>query len=93
MNDAEDDLREWQPELENVESSAHMIDNNLMPSSTRGNATEGGHYRGQRTSGAGTSQSAHPSGHNGVASRVTSNASVNRPAYAQSEFDTGSVAQ
>lgn len=32
LNDAEDDLKDWQPELEDVPSHAHL-DNNLMPSS------------------------------------------------------------
>ncbi len=32
LNDAEDDLKDWRPELEDVASSAHL-DNNLMPSS------------------------------------------------------------
>lgn len=32
LNDAEDDLRDWQPELEDVRSNA-QLENNLMPSS------------------------------------------------------------
>ena len=32
LNDAEDDLKDWQPELEDVPSHANL-DNNLMPSS------------------------------------------------------------
>jgi hypothetical protein len=32
LNDAEDDLRDWQPELEDVPSRA-QLDNNLLPSS------------------------------------------------------------
>ena len=32
LNDAEDDLKDWQPELEDVPSNA-TLDNNLMPSS------------------------------------------------------------
>lgn len=34
MNDAEDDLRDWAPEMEDVPSSAGNIGANLMPAST-----------------------------------------------------------
>lgn len=33
LNDAEDDLKDWQPELEDVPSQAGNLDNNLMPRS------------------------------------------------------------
>jgi hypothetical protein len=92
LNDAEDDLREWQPELEDVGSSAHMIDNNLMPSSTRGDAIEGEHENGRVTTGPGASQGTHLSEHNDTASRVTSGTSINTgPAYSQSESEAGVV--
>lgn len=33
LNDAEDDLKEWQPELEDVPSNAQNLEANLMPGS------------------------------------------------------------
>src|ERR1700712_4467327 len=33
LNDAEDDLKDWQPQLEDVPSNAEHLESNLMPSS------------------------------------------------------------
>jgi hypothetical protein len=94
LNDAEDDLREWQPELEDVGSSAHMVDNNFMPSSIQGDAVEGERRNGRVTTGAGDSQGTHLSEHNDASGRVASGGSVSTgPAYARSESEAGVATQ
>jgi hypothetical protein len=89
LNDAEDDLREWTPDLEDVGSSAHMIDNSLMPSSVSQSETiRGENENGRVLDGGADSEGAHLAQHNGEASRVTSGASVTTGAYPASETGT-----
>lgn len=89
LNDAEDDLREWQPELEEVGSSAHKIDNTLMPS-TR--AIEGRNGTLQAIRDSADTEDSHLAEHNDSSSRVTSGGSVTTgPTYAVSESEAGVV--
>jgi len=85
LNDAEEDLREWQPELEDVGSSAH-IDNTLMPVQQNDFAEE------HATTGNDLSEGSHLAEHN--ESRVTSGtaASTTGHSYAPSESEAGVVA-
>ncbi|KAK2623984.1 hypothetical protein QTJ16_006618 [Diplocarpon rosae] len=46
LNDAEDDLKEWQPELEDVTSHASNLESNLMPSSVSQQGTVAGSVAG-----------------------------------------------
>lgn len=90
LNDAEDDLREWQPELEEVGNSAHRIDNSLMPISSSAGADEtshrnGGHHR------ADTGES-NLDGNDDNASRVTSGSITTGPTYAASESEAAITA-
>jgi len=68
LNDAEEDLREWVPELEDVPSSANM-DPNLMPSNNA-NArayegdNEGGHVLDSSTHASAEAQGSHLAHHN-----------------------------
>lgn len=39
LNDAEDDLREWQPSIDPISSAATYMGTNLMPSSTAPGST------------------------------------------------------
>jgi hypothetical protein len=95
LNDAEDDLRDWQPELEDVGSSAHLIDNSLMPTSPQQSAGPigGEQADGRAVSGTADAEGSHLAGHNET-SRATSGsgASVTTgPTYAQSESEAGVV--
>lgn len=75
LNDAEDDLRDWTPELEDVGNSAGLIDDNLMPSSA-------GQIGGTSTTGAQGGRT-----DDGL-SRITSGGSVTTgPTYAPSESE------
>ncbi|KAI9868661.1 MAG: hypothetical protein M1813_004511 [Trichoglossum hirsutum] len=51
LNDAEEELREWQPNLEPVESSATMLERNMMPAAagTAATASVGSSRRGSPT--------------------------------------------
>lgn len=92
LNDAEDDLREWTPELEDVGSSAHMIDNSLMPSSvSRSETIQGENDNGRVLASGAESEGAHLAHHNGETSRVTSGASVTTGAYPASESEAGTL--
>jgi hypothetical protein len=91
LNDAEDDLREWQPELEDVSTGA-PLNNNLMPAAAQNIETD------SVLDGTATSQGTHLAHHNdditdgGAASRVTSGASVTTgPTYAPSEAEQATV--
>jgi len=73
LNDAEDDLRDWQPELEDVPSHANL-DSGLMPSSA-GQAytgTEGSVAGGEST----VNDGEHLAQHNAEGSRISSGTSV-----------------
>lgn len=83
LNDAEDDLKDWQPELEDVPSTAHL-NANLMPSSRRpvDDSTTGGSMMGD--------ENLHIGGENSVdaveGSRISSG-----QAYAPSSVATGTA--
>lgn len=86
LNDAEDDLRDWQPELEEVPSSANRLDSNLMPSSA--GEIEGEHANGRVRGGTADAEGSHLAEHNDTDSRVTSGGSVTTgPTYANSESE------
>jgi hypothetical protein len=70
LNDAEEELREWQPNLEPVESSAMMLERNLMPAAAGTAATVS----------VGSSRHGSPSGSR-VTSRSTAVAEDVHPAY------------
>lgn len=87
LNDAEDDLKDWQPDLEDVPSNA-TLDNNLMPSSaTHGQAVDDSVMGEESVAG----QHAHADG-----SRISSGTSVTtgpvHTGYAPSEAETSQVA-
>lgn len=84
LNDAEDDLREWQPELEEVGSSAQGLGNNLMPAeSTAGGLDED--IASGRELGGTVAEGSRLAGHNDTSSRVTSGSVTTGPTYAESE--------
>ncbi|TAQ83269.1 hypothetical protein B7494_g8408 [Chlorociboria aeruginascens] len=89
INDAEEDLREWKSELEDVPSQANL-DNNLMPSSTSQYQTTEGSVAGESVQHGGE-RAAEPEG-----SRVSSGTSVTTgpvaASYAPSEAGTSQVA-
>lgn len=85
MNDAEDDLREWQPELEEVGSSAQGLGSNLMPTESTAGRLEGEIANGRELEGT-VAEGSHLAGHNDTSSRVGSGGSVTTgPTYADSE--------
>lgn len=91
LNDAEDDLREWQPELEEVGSSAGLIENNLMPITPQPQSAGG--IDEPATSGTGPVEGSHLAEHN-ESSRVTSGSGTStttEPTYAPSESEAGIV--
>lgn len=84
LNDAEDDLREWQPELEEVGSSAQGLGSNLMPESTANGLEED--IASGRELGGTVADGSRVAGHNDTSTRVTSDGSVaTGPTYAESE--------
>ncbi|KAN0121696.1 Eisosome component PIL1 domain containing protein [Hyaloscypha variabilis] len=98
LNDAEDDLKDWQPELEDVPSSAEL-NNNLMPSSAsqRHPNVEGSVTGGESV----VNHDHHVAGEhleqNADASRISSGTSVTtgpvtQGAYPQSESAVSAVA-
>ena len=98
LNDAEDDLKDWQPELEDVPSSAEL-NNNLMPSSAsqRHPNVEGSVTGGESV----VHHDHHVAGEhmeqNADASRISSGTSVTtgpvtQGAYPQSESTVSAVA-
>lgn len=97
LNDAEDDLREWQPELEDVESSSHLINNNLMPSSSvtehSAGAIEGETAEGYALGSAAGTEGSHLAHHHDEVSHGTSGTSVTTgPTYAVSETEGSQLA-
>lgn len=100
LNDAEDDLRDWQPELEDVPFHADMIDNNLMPAQLQ-QTIEGGHRDDSVLTEGSVAQGENLASHSEHAadgvegSRASSGTSVitgaPRP-YAASEAETSQVA-
>ncbi|KAI9739996.1 MAG: hypothetical protein M1818_005052 [Claussenomyces sp. TS43310] len=94
LNDAEDDLRDWQPELEDVSSSSHLIDPDLMPSaatsqpatSVVGNQPEstGALEGGSETQGTNLT-------HTAEGSRISSGSVTTGPPYAQSEAEPSTI--
>lgn len=97
LNDAEDDLRDWQPELEDVESSSHMIDNSLMPTSSvpehSTSAIEGETSEGHALGSVPGTEGSHLAHHHEEVSRGTSGTSVTTgPTYAVSETETSQFA-
>jgi hypothetical protein len=98
LNDAEDDLKDWQPELEDVPSSANL-NNNLMPSSASiQQPTVAGSAVGGSAADESVVQHDHVAGEhatNADGSRVSSGTSVTtgpvHPTYAISEAGTSQV--
>jgi len=94
LNDAEDDLKDWQPELEDVPSHAHL-DNNLMPSSVSQGNTVAGSVAGDESVVHHTREGEHLSTGAVDGSRVSSGTSVTTGQaghYAPSEAETSQVA-
>ena len=100
LNDAEDDLREWQPELEDVTSARDQIDSSLMPigaTHSPTNATSGASrqqeaFVGGAGNGAGEGSHLATHEHEVEASRDASGASATAgPTYATSEAETSQV--
>jgi hypothetical protein len=90
LNDAEDDLREWEPELQDVPSAHDQLDHALLPAGSQ-HIQSGSHAdQLEAQSVAGTDAEAGPIADNELqASRVTSNASVTTgPTYAPSTTGT-----
>jgi hypothetical protein len=81
LNDAEDDLRDWQPELEEVGGSAHGLGNNLMPTASTAGGLGDDIANGRELAGT----AAQESHHNDTASRATSGSVATGPTYAESE--------
>jgi hypothetical protein len=83
LNDAEDDLKDWQPELEDVPSTAHL-DANLMPKSRRpvDDSTVSGSIMGD--------ENLHVAGEHSVDAAEGSRISSGQ-AYAPSSVATGTV--
>ncbi|KAL3419112.1 sphingolipid long chain base-responsive protein LSP1 [Phlyctema vagabunda] len=96
LNDAEDDLRDWQPELEDVPSNATGLGNNAVPSSPI--ETRHDLENVSTTSNAGTAQGEHLAAHSETeapASRISSGTSVTTGqarTYEPSEAETSQVA-
>ncbi len=84
LNDAEDDLREWQPELEEVGSSSQGLGNNLMPAESTAGGLEEERASGRELGGTAL-EGSHLPQHNDTASRVTSSSVATGPAYTESE--------
>jgi hypothetical protein len=101
LNDAEDDLKDWQPELEDVPSSANL-DNNLTPSSAsiRQPAAAGSVVGGSAAGDESVVHHDHVAGEHATTttadgSRVSSGTSITtgpvHPTYATSEARTSQV--
>jgi hypothetical protein len=82
--DAEDDLREWQPELEDVGSSSQGLGSNLMPAHSTAGQLEEDVASGRELEGT-AAEGSHLSQHNDTDSRVTSGSVATGPTYAESE--------
>lgn len=83
LNDAEDDLRDWQPELEDVPSHA-QLENNLMPSSA--SQHQGGSSAGDDT------MIGHGQTGEADQSRISSGTSVTTgPAHTYAPSDVGTT--
>jgi len=91
LNDAEDDLREWQPELEDANSSAQGMGHDLMPgTASQSSPISGELENGRATEGTTVAEGSHLSARNDAASRITSDTSVGTgPSYAPSESEAG----
>lgn len=84
LNDAEDDLREWQPELEEVGSSSQGLGSNLVPAGSTAGGLEEDIANGREMGGT-VAEGSHLSQHNDTDSRVTSGSVTTGPTYAESE--------
>ena len=84
LNDAEDDLREWQPELEEIGSSAQGLGNNLMPAESMAGGLEQDIASGREFGGT-AAEGSHLSQQHDTASRITSSSVATGPTYAESE--------
>jgi hypothetical protein len=84
LNDAEDDLREWQPELEEVGSSSQGLDRNLMPAASTAGGFEEETASGREADGT-AAEGSHLLQHNDASSRVPSSSIATGPTYAESE--------
>lgn len=92
LNDAEDDLREWQPEHEEVGSPRLRLDNNLVSPLTSV-AGIGGGNESRRVLGGTADEGSHHTEQNDAGSRAISGGSVTTgPVYATSESEAGTVA-
>lgn len=99
LADCEDDLRDWQLNLEEVGNSGQYMGTNLMPSSTGGaerlNGT-GDRIEGENEAGRVTTtnvaEGSHLGGHNDSSSHIASGGSATTgPTYATSESEVGMV--
>ena len=101
LADCEDDLRDWQPNYDEMSSSAQNVGTNLMPSSTGGAERlngMGGRIEGENEEGRVTTtnvaEGSYLAGHNDPMNRITSSGSVGTgPTYVQSESEAGAVTQ
>jgi hypothetical protein len=100
LADCEDDLRDWQPNFEEVGTSAQYMGTNLMPSSTGGaerlngigDRIEGENEAGHATT-TNVAEGSHLAGHNDTGSHIASGGSVaTGPTYATSESEAGMLA-
>jgi len=99
LNDAEDDLRDWQPELEDVTSSADMMDPNLMPTQHQHTsaASGSGPAGGVGIEGGETAHLGRATESEGIEPTEASNRSIGGtsvttgPTYAPSETETTQV--
>jgi len=84
LNDAEDDLREWQPEIEEVGSSSQGLGSNLMPAESTAGGLEEDIASGRELDGT-AAEGSHPSQHNDTGSRATSGSVTTGQIHAESE--------
>ncbi|KAI9658875.1 MAG: hypothetical protein M1829_006616 [Trizodia sp. TS-e1964] len=87
LNDAEDDLRDWQPHLEDVGTSSHLLDRNAMPSaSPMGGSSDRGE-RVERHERREHEEAIHPAHRKGSPNRTASAGSARVP-YPISEAES-----